>query len=1461
MTTPDIPNVFGNGNGKKRKNNNNNDNDKLGENQRKNSCPWDRVNIVSKYFVFFIWPILFKSRNKILGLEDLYEAPKVDESRRLTKRLSRFYNEELLNRDKPSFLRAMIKTFGPQLALISLLDVASKAIVQPLQILAMGWVIRDSSIYLGTYYDFDKATATTANVFVPTNLTQQISTLTTTTTTTIPMSTLPTTNIEESNLVKNDEILKNLALDSVALIIFTWLINLLGHPYFLQTYHIGLKCRIAACGLIYRKSLRLSQSALVEATTGRMINMLSNDVNRFEQSSQMSINLITAPLQAAVVLLLLANTYLGLYPTLACLGTIIIYVLVQSSLGRGFSKFRLLTARRTDERIRLVNELIVAIRIIKMYAWEEPFKRLVGAARRREINMIAVSSTFKAINQTLFFISSKVIVFSSLITYILLGNPLGPEVVFVSLALSNIVRISLTLFFPNAIAYCAETLVSCGRINQFLMLQEQARNSINYKHSTDVLGCRHAIAFNKVNATWNLKTERNSPILNQLTVAIKPANLTLVVGRVGSGKSSFLMSILGELPILNGCVQVNGRISYAAQEAWIFPGSLRDNILFGKGYEETKYNLIIKVCSLTRDLEILIDSDSTLVGERGVSLSGGQKARVNLARALYQDADIYLLDDPLSAVDAPVARDIFREAIQTYLKGKTVILATHQLQFLKQADKVLVMDRNSQSVFGTLDQICESDLFKELNFASDAFSDAQSARESDFQAAEIAGETGHHAIGRSKTPSLLDFSIRQESPTVQSKISNASTNISVSSRDSEACLKSLLGKQYSCSEMSLSSDQQQQPQPQERERQTRGESVTQIKANLPAYVYYIKSASNWLGLLWFILINIIAQAFFQYNDIFLSLWTDSIQRREVEGAQFKTKTYVDLLVSRELIIIYAILVAGCLFAAFLRSITLFVGTLLASINLHKKFFNSLINAPTKFFDFNPIGILLNRMSRDVGYVDETLPATYSDVIMIATNVAGAILVTIGIEPLNVVASIALLVLALSVRSYCAKMIIRLKQMEGVTGSPVFTHLTVSLNGLTTIRAFKVEERFLRLYERYQNTYTGASFLYLCSARFLSFSIDMLSLIFVTTVIITTLVFSLDSTSASFVGLIISQVIMLPGPIQWGLRQLVELESQMTSVQRIKEYSDLEEEESEEERANCLLTSSQLFKRPPKDKRGEIRFINVSLRYFPDEPPVLNDISLVIKPGERVGIVGRTGAGKSSLISILFRLYQFEGIVEIDGRDTKQMTLGQLRSSISIIPQDPVLFEGSIRKNLDPFDEHSDELIWAALEAVQLGRIFSSTSNKLEFKIQESGSNLSVGQRQLICLARAILRQNKILVLDEATANVDPETDSFIQETIGSKFKDCTIITIAHRLITIVDSDRVLVLDQGKVSEFEEPDKLIKRESSLFSKMLASVQAQQGMRIRRLIEESANRRKIRGQQVREEDEDETEGGFA
>lgn len=1437
---------------------------------------WDNANILSKYCFWFMVPLFKKGWRRSLNFEDISAAPEADRSRVLGSRLEENYNYELNNRSQPSFLRAIWKTFGPQLVLFSMMDLVAKCFAFPLQTITLGWLIRDTAFYLNLANpDPLRLNSTPVLRDIKSNATSSP----------LPIP-VPSKSLSFS------EAYWQIVIDALLLVVSTMLATILSQPYFFQTVHIGMKCRVAACHLIYRKALKLSQSALSETTAGQMVNLLSNDVNRFDQVTMSIPYLWIAPLQGVIVIAILSISYLGVLPTLATLGSILMYVLIQTLMGRGFSKFRDKTAQRTDERVRLMNEIILAIRIIKMYAWEKPFKQLVQFARKREIATIGIATILKTINQTLFFVSSKIIVFVTLMIYLLLGNPLEAEIVFVTIGLANLLRLSLTLFFPNAVAVVAETIISCKRINAFLLLPELDSSQANYQVKSDCYNCDDIVSFEDVYASWkvpltNLRrlnswdTNRAS-IVRNLSMQIKSRELVLVVGRVGSGKSSLLMSLLGELPVTSGMIKVNGRISYASQEAWIFSGTVRDNILFGKNYEPERYKDVIKVCSLERDLDILFDGDLTIVGERGVSLSGGQKARVNLARALYNDADLYLLDDPLSAVDAPVARHIFNKSLRTFLRKKTVVLATHQLQFLRHASKVLVMDRDLPPIFGTLDEVRASKAFAQMNYGADAFADA-SAIDGDseietnsrrLKARVRRGSPGTVSVSSSAGPSsetaVEDFDgddeddeqakkgTREDEEDSANSTEHAKSSLTESKQSTDEADQDSKGGSTKQAEFTLLS-QEDPDEKEKRDRQQGTEALSSVSTNISTYLYYISNAGGVLMFIWFVAANVICQTVYQLTDYFLSEWTDSVQRRMTEGNRFEPTSLLDRLTESETTGYYGALVLLCLVLSFVRTSTLFAATLKASISMHDKLFNSVINAPMRFFDFSPIGILLNRLSRDIGIVDETLPTTLIEIVSIFVNIAGIIALAMFIDQSVILFGLLLFFMAFLLGMACARTITRLKQMEGVTKSPVYSHLSTTLCGLPTIRAFKSEENFMHTFDHYQDVHSSAWFGFLCSSRWLNVSMDWLCLIFITSVITVLIAISLEATNASLVGLLISQIMILPSPFQYGMRQLIEFESQMTSVQRVKEYSELESEskvldgyDDEQKKELDSRASSPsvpavyayqaglVVPSPTWTESGEICFNNVTLSYFSDEPPVLKELNFTVKACEKVGIVGRTGAGKSSIVSVLFRLYKFQGQVEIDGRDTKSLSLFELRRSMSIIPQDPILFGGTIRKNLDPFSEFSEKQLWDALEAVQLKPLFARYDQGLDFLISEGGANFSVGQRQLICLARAIVRRNKILILDEATANVDPETDSFIQRTIAKQFAQCTVLTIAHRLITIVDSDRVLVLDRGQVKEFAEPFELIKDESSLFTQMVNS-SAQQAPRIKRLIDEAHRKR--------------------
>uniref|UniRef100_A0AAX7VP83 Cystic fibrosis transmembrane conductance regulator n=1 Tax=Astatotilapia calliptera TaxID=8154 RepID=A0AAX7VP83_ASTCA len=1103
---------------------------------------------------------------------------------------------------------------------------------------------------------------------------------------------------------------------------------LMHHLYFYYVQRIGMKIRVAMCHMIYKKALHLSSSAMGKTTTGQIVNLLSNDVNKFDEVTIFLHFLWVGPLQAAAVVGLLWNE---IGPScLGGIGVLLILMPVQSMFGRLFSKFRSKTATLTDSRIRTMNEVVSGMRIIKMYAWEKPFAALVSEVRRKEISKIMKSSYLRGLNMASFFCASKLILFVTFAIYVLLGNTISASRVFVTVSLYSAVRLTVTLFFPSAIEKLFESRVSVRRIQEFLTLDEIRKNTVALPQDEKDA----AVEIQDLTCYWD-----KVGYIAHLPFGYTFSNqLLAVIGPVGAGKSSLLSSILGELPAEKGVLRVKGQLTYAAQQPWVFPGTIRSNILFGKELNPQKYERVIRACALKRDLELLPDGDQTLIGDRGATLSGGQKARVNLARAVYQDADIYILDDPLSAVDAEVGRHLFEQCICGLLKNKLRILVTHQLQYLKAANQIVVLKEGHMVAKGTYTELQQSG----LDFTSLLKKEEEEQQQP------------HHDTP-TRTRTLSQNSVLSQTSSVQS-------------------IK----------------DEDQLPVIQTFAEETR----TQGTIGIRIYAKYLAAGANIVVLLAVVLLNIMAQV---HKD------SPALQEKLMASSNMTNITTNGLNVTKELdtdfyLGIYGGLTAVTIIFGFGRNLVLFNVLVRCSQSLHNRMFSAILQTPVRFFDINPIGRVLNRFSKDIGLLDSNMPVTFADFVQIFLQILGVIAVAASVIPWILIPVVPLLLIFLYLRRYFLRTSRNVKRLESTTRSPVFSHLSSSLQGLWTIRAFGEEKRFQKVFDAHQDLHSEAWFLFLTTSRWFAVRLDGICSIFVTITTFGCLLLR-DSERTNFT---VDLVLLFAIAYQQG--------AAMTSVERVVEYTKLESEAPWETQ-----------KRPPPDwpSKGLVTFDQVNFSYSADGPQVLHNLKAMFRPQEKVGIVGRTGAGKSSLVSALFRLAEPQGKIYIDGVVTSEIGLHDLRQKMSIIPQDPVLFTGSMRKNLDPFNQHTDEELWSALEEVQLKSVVEELPGKLETALAESGSNFSVGQRQLVCLARAVLRKNRILIIDEATANVDPRTDELIQKTIRDKFRECTVLTIAHRLNTIVDSDRILVLDAGKIHAYDEPYTLLQDPTNIFYKMV------------------------------------------
>uniref|UniRef100_A0A8C9R4B6 Multidrug resistance-associated protein 4 n=1 Tax=Scleropages formosus TaxID=113540 RepID=A0A8C9R4B6_SCLFO len=1209
-----------------------------------------KTNFLFPHFISWLNPLFRIGYKRKLEEDDMYKVLPEDGSERLGEQLQRYWDHEVQKAAKelrdPSLSKVIIKCYWKSYAVLGIFTLIEEVIkvVQP--------------VFLGKLIQY--------------------------------FENYNPNNTEALNVAFGYA--AGISMSSIGL-------ALLHHLYFYHVQRSGMKIRVAMCHMIYKKALCLSSTAMGQTTTGQIVNLLSNDVNRFDEVTIFLHFLWVGPLQAGAVIGLL---WYEIGPScLAGMAVLMFLMPLQTLFGRLFSSFRSKTAAFTDSRIRTMNEVVSGIRIIKMYAWEKSFSTLVNEVRRKEISKIMKSSYLRGLNMASFFVASKIIVFITFLVYVMLGNVISAGRVFVAVSLYSAVRLTVTLFFPSAVEKVSEAKISVRRIKKFLLLDEIMKHSSGQPvqpTEEPMVEVQDLICY------WDKTLD--APTLQNLSFTVKSEQLLAVIGPVGAGKSSLLSSILGELPQEKGVVKVKGNLTYVCQQPWVFPGTIRSNILFGKELNQQKYERVLKACALKRDMELLPDGDLTVIGDRGATLSGGQKARVNLARAVYQDADIYLLDDPLSAVDAEVGRHLFEQCICGLLRKKPRILVTHQLQYLKAAHQILVLKEGQAVAQGTYTELQRSGLDFTLLLK----------KEEEDEAPEPAPGVPCR-VSRSRT--LSQTSVQSHASSVHSAKDGADQ---------------LPVGQVTC--------------------------IILLSCALP-----VEQAmpSEWLCLT----------------------------------------------------------VATIIFG-FLRSLLFFNVLVNSAQTLHNRMFTSILRTPVRFFDINPVGRILNRFSKDIGQLDSMLPWTFVDFIQVFLQILGVIAVAASVIPWILIPVIPLLIVFLVLRRYFLQTSRDIKRLESTTRSPVFSHLSSSLQGLWTIRAFKAEQRFQQTFDAHQDLHSEAWFLFLTTSRWFAVRLDGICAIFVSITAFACLLLR-DDLEAGAVGLALSYAVTLMGMFQWGVRQSAEVENMMTSVERVVEYTELESE-----------APWETEKKPPPDwpRHGNITFDQVNFAYNSDGPVVLKRaILLFLKEhdshnspvGSRdrvtVGIVGRTGAGKSSLISALFRLAEPEGTILIDGMKTSEIGLHDLRQKMSIIPQDPVLFTGTMRKNLDPFNQHTDEDLWNVLDEVQLKAVVEELPNKMETELAESGSNFSVGQRQLVCLARAILRKNCILIIDEATANVDPRTDELIQKTIRAKFKECTVLTIAHRLNTIIDSDRILVLDAGRIHEYDEPYVLLQIQDGLLYKMV------------------------------------------
>jgi ATP-binding cassette subfamily C (CFTR/MRP) protein 4 len=1024
-----------------------------------------------------------------------------------------------------------------------------------------------------------------------------------------------------------------------------------------------------------------------------------------------------------------------------------------------------------DERVKLTNQAVTGARLMKISGWEGPLTDAIRNAREREVGAMQKATFLRACNEALFFIQPTVLSLLTFTTYVATGNELTPAKVFTTIALLNLTQFSVGKFLFLSVQGCSEAWVSIKRLEKLFLLDENDGFSF-IGDDPDVFGeeedalpnpapmlgsepsSMSRISLTNSSFRWTsqaqLSTKEveaegenedsdsedsndkheagrgNGATLQDIQLEVMDGELVGVAGPVAAAKSSLLLAVLREMvpeSDSTGHHHVLGRIAYASQEPWIQGGRLRDNILFGQKFDKQRYWRVVNACALGPDLESLPYGDSTIIGDRGVNLSGGQKARVGLARLAYADADVYLLDDPLSAVDPGVGKHLFHSVICGLLKGKTRVLVTHQTQYLQDVDRVIIMRGGRITAQGKWDELSAA--------GSLAGVIAVSAMETLPGVDDLATQELTEALPQRENG--MGEHGEKETADNDGPRSRASTILSAPETGAEILNR---GKSVEA---------------QVEEQQQSG------NVSLSTYRQYVNAAAGpALGIVMVVLL-VAGQALTMLVFLLLAKWS--------QAADYKDAWWMWSFI---LVCLLAIIMS------FLRATVTFHSLLRSSKQLHNRMLERVVRAPVSFFDLNSSGIILNRFAKDIAYMDDMLPMTVYDFITCLFMVLGTIILVVVVNFWVVLALVPSIFIFYYLLKFYLKTSREVKRLEAKTRSPLYTFLSESLDGLVTIRAFGAQKRFLEEFSARLDLNTRAFYAFIFTARWLGFRLDVIVILILSAACFISVAlneFASDKVNAGLLGVALVYVIQLGGLFQWAVRQAAEVENQIVSVERVLQYCELEQE---------AALYSKPGKEPPENwpDKGSIEVEDLWASYRPGLPPVLKGLTFNISPGTVVGIVGRTGAGKSSLVSTLFRLLEYDaskGFIAIDGIKTCEVGLHELRPRLSVIPQTPFLFSGTFRQNLDPFLKRSDAQIWAALEAVQLSAYIAAQPGGLSTLMTENGGNLSSGQRQLVCLARAILQRSTVLVLDEATANIDVQTDQLISSAIRANFKGCTVI--------------------------------------------------------------------------------------
>lgn len=1184
---------------------------------------------------------------------------------------------------------------------------------------------------------------------------------------------------------------------TVAITLSQILMSLCLRHYFFKCYNTGLRVRTAVVLAVYRKALLLSAAERQSKTLGEITNLMSIDAQRLQDLMNYLNSIWSSPLQICLSLYFLwgemGPSSLGGVAVILFMLPVTRYV---AKIMGGLQK-KLMVAK--DARIELNSEVLGGMKIIKLQAWEESFSDRISSLREAELSQLMWYYVVSALSGMLWTFTPMAVALATFAAYIWSGHTLDVASALTALALFNILRFPLTML-PRIINSIVEAGLSIDRIGSFLLCQEHRHIGPNNLTENGISMQMASAAYDSKKPKGNTEEERilaekdwelallkslnrhgdsqirklsgmkkegisvdseqsdekdNLLALKRINFQCKPGEFVAVIGGVGSGKSSFVNAILGEVRQVSGKVSVRGKLAYFSQSPFIMNASVRDNILFAHvdgPVNEELYQRSLDCCALRHDLELLPYGDATEIGEKGITLSGGQKARIALARAIYHQADITLIDDALSAVDAHVAEHLFEEALVKELTSggkRSLILVTNAIQYLKheRVDRIVVIQDG---------EIVEQGSYKEL-------------------------------VGKTDSVFAHYLSIVEETGVSEDDMGEMSDSKKIAKPEQAKKDTSDAKKEEVLKPKKLMTEE------------TRAEG----HVKLDVYKKWFQAAGG-LYIPLVVLIVFTGDAGMSVlSNWWLTYWSEADSGR--------SQNYYLLM--------YALINFGVAVVNMIRSLFLAFVALTASRKMFNDMLACVLHAPMSFFDTTPVGRLVNRFSKDVYTIDEKLVETGGMYLRTIFAVVATVFVISGVTPVFILFLIPMVLYYMNEQAFFTVSYRELKRLDSTSRSPIFALLGESVDGVAVIRSFMAEETLKARLRSMLNRQQHAYFLVCAAQSWLAVRLELVGTLIITFACLSAVtehfIAGADPVFAGLAGLAISYSMSVTQSLNWSVRMASDMEANMVAVERVQEYTQLE---SEGER----LTTVDKSLPDGWPLYGKVQMKGVKLRYRQGLPLVLRGLDIDIPAGSKVGVVGRTGAGKSTLMVALLRIVELaEGSIYIDDQDTKDVGLAKLRSNIAVIPQDPVLYSGTVRSNLDPFGDYAEEKLYEVLLRVGLYRSATSSSQSLSSigesrvssladEVTEGGSNFSVGQRQLLVIARALLNGSKLVIMDEATAAVDAKTDAAIQKVMREEFSAATVLTVAHRINTIMDSNYILVMSDGRASEFDTPKNLLEQ---------------------------------------------------